>query len=130
MNWTLFSLIKAKAVVDTKGPKTPPHIRDNQTKVQLQKERKISHENKQNDQRILMLESDFRRERWEAEWGKVQQWRDNCTRFPQGKTNKQVSSSTKQKPSALLPMKDWEEQYQKKYASTKGIRENIVKNSL
>ncbi|KAG1957586.1 hypothetical protein F2P79_007570 [Pimephales promelas] len=103
-------LMKAKAAVDTKGPKTFPHITGNRKKVQLQKEKKIAEENQQNRQRILMLESDFRRERWEAEWGKVQQWRDHCRRFPRGETNKQDLSPTK--PSTLLPMRDWEEQRQ------------------
>ncbi|XP_039537512.1 uncharacterized protein LOC120485797 isoform X3 [Pimephales promelas] len=101
-------LMKAKAAVDTKGPETLPHITGNRKKVQLQKERKICLENQQNDQRILMLESDFRRERWEAEWEQVQQWRDHCRRFPRGETNKQVL-----KPSALLPMREWEERQQK-----------------
>ncbi|KAG1955402.1 hypothetical protein F2P79_008486 [Pimephales promelas] len=101
-------LMKAKAAVDTKGPETLPHITGNRKKVQLQKERKISLENQQNEQRIRMLESDFRRERWEAEWEQVQQWRDHCRRFPRGETNKQVL-----KPSALLPMREWEERQQK-----------------
>ncbi|XP_039534895.1 trichohyalin-like isoform X2 [Pimephales promelas] len=119
-------LIKAKAVVDTKGPETLPHIRDNRTKVQLQKEKKMSLENKQNDQRILMLESGFRRDVWEADWEKVQQWRDNCSRFPRGETNKQVASPTQRKPSALLPMREWEEQHQRNMHQQKLIKAKAV----
>ncbi|KAG1935696.1 hypothetical protein F2P79_019205 [Pimephales promelas] len=104
-------LMKAKPAVDTKGPESLPHIRGNWTKVQLQKERKISLENQQNEQRILMLESDFRRERWEAEWEQVQRRRDHCARFPRGETNKQ-HTFWMLTPLLLMPVKNGMSRYE------------------
>ncbi len=50
----------------------------------------MTHENKAIHQRITAQKSDYRRELWEEDWGRVERRRDDIARYPRGESNKQV----------------------------------------
>ncbi|XP_056307321.1 uncharacterized protein si:ch211-284k5.2 isoform X2 [Danio aesculapii] len=84
---------RSKGIVDHWNPYTQCSLNAEKRRENLLR---VTNENLAIYQRITTQKSDYRRERWEDDWEKVERRRDDIARFPRGLTNKQKAEKTVQ----------------------------------
>ncbi|XP_056089193.1 uncharacterized protein CFAP97D2-like [Rhinichthys klamathensis goyatoka] len=83
----LSAITRSKGLVDNRNHCPQLSVNTHKKKEELLE---LTAENHRINQRILTQKSDYRRELWEADFEKVQQYRDKLAHYPRGETNKQV----------------------------------------